>query len=98
MRANQLTADDLGLSSSTEIRRVAIFCRLTPRLQELLHLAKIHQRNYSYKYCWAKESAIFLRQTDGSRAIKLLTKEDSDLDDLRVKEPTNSTTQNEESG
>ena len=94
--ANQLTADDLGLSPSTEIRRVAIFCHLPPRLQELLHLAKKHQMNYSYKYCWAKESAIFLRQTDGSRAIKLLTKED--LDDLRMKEPNNSTTQDEESG
>ena len=94
--ANQLTADDLGLSPSTEIRRVAIFCHMPPRLQELLHLAKIHQTNYSYKYCWAKESAIFLRQTDCSRAIKLLTKED--LDDLRMKEPNNSTTQDEESG
>ena len=49
--ANQLTADDLGLSPSTEIRRVAIFCHLPPRLQELLHLAKIHQTDYSYKYC-----------------------------------------------
>ena len=67
--ANQLTADNLGLSSSIEIGRIAIFCHLTPRLQELLHLAKIHQTNYSYKYCWAKESAVFLRQTDSSRAI-----------------------------
>jgi len=80
--ANQLTADDLGLSSLTEIRQVTIFCHLTPRLQELLHLAKIHQTNYSYKYCWAKESAIFLRQMHVSR-IKLLTQED--LDDLRMK-------------
>ena len=52
--ANQLTADGLGLPSSIEIGRIAIFCHLTPRLQELLHLAKTHQTSYSYKYCWAK--------------------------------------------
>ena len=87
---NQLSADDLGLFSSAEI---AIFCHLSPCLQELLYLAKTHRTSYNYKYCWAKESAIYLRKTDGSRVIKLGTKED--LNDLRLREPNDSTNQSE---
>ena len=40
--ANQLTADDLGLSSSTEIGRVAIFCHLPPRLQVGRIISKVN--------------------------------------------------------
>ena len=90
---NQLSADDLGLPSSTEIGRVTIFCYLTPRLHELLYLAKTHQTSYNYKYCWAKESTIFLHKTDGSRVIKLVTKED--LHDVRLREPNDFTYQSE---
>lgn len=91
---NQLTTDALGLLSLIEIGQIIIFCHLNPCLKELLHLAKTHQTSYSYKYCWVKESAIFLCKTYGSRAIKLQMKED--LDDLMMKESTNSTAQNEE--
>ena len=88
---NQISGDDLGLCSSTKIGQVRVLCRLTPRLQELLYVAKSHQTNYYYKYYWAKESTIFLRKTDGFRVIKLGTKED--LDNIRLREPNDSTDQ-----
>ena len=81
--ANGLT-DDHGLLSSTKIGRIAILYHLTPRLQELLYLAKIHQTNYNYKYCWAKESTIFLCKTDSARVIKLSSKDD--LDSLKLRD------------
>ena len=72
---NQESADDLGLSSSSEIGQVRTFRHLTSRLQKLLYLAESHQTSYNYKHCWAKESTIFLRKTDGSRVTKLGTEE-----------------------
>ena len=81
--ANGLNANDLGLLSSVKIGRIPILYHLTPRLQELLHLAKIHQTNYNYKYCWAKESTIFLRKTDIARVIRLSSKDDQDSLKLR---------------
>ena len=75
--ASRLTTEDLDLSSSAEINRIAIYSHLTPRLQELLHSAKAHQNTHNYKWCWAKGAAIFLRKTDTSVAIRL-----GSIDDL----------------
>ena len=75
--ASRLTTEDLDLSSSAEINRIAIYSHLTPRLQELLHSAKVHQNTHNYKWCWVKGAAIFLRKTDTSVAIRL-----GSIDDL----------------
>ena len=74
---SRITTECLDLPSSAEINRIAIYSHLTPRLQELLHSAKLHQNTYSYKWCWAKGAAIFLRKTDTSMAIRL-----GSIDDL----------------
>lgn len=43
-----------------------LFDHLTQRLQSLLVEAKKVQARYKWKYCWAKESAIYLREFDQS--------------------------------
>lgn len=49
MNTNWLTPSELGLPSSTELGRIAIFSNLTPRLQELLHQVKAYKTNHTYK-------------------------------------------------
>ena len=67
--ANQLTADDLGLSSSIKIAWIALFCHLNPRLcTGTTAFSEDTSIELQLKYCWAKESAVVLRQTDCSRA------------------------------
>lgn len=39
--ANALTADDLDLSSSTNVDQIAIYSHLTPKLQELLNARNV---------------------------------------------------------
>lgn len=81
---SRITTECLDLPSSAEINRIAIYSHLTPRLQELLFSAKLHQNTYSYKWCWAKGAAIFLRKTDTSMAIRLGSIDD--LTKLRLRE------------
>ena len=57
---------------------------LMPRLQELLYLAKSFKEQGSYKYCWDKDTAVFLRKSDSSRAIRLNTVQD--IEQLRHSE------------
>ena len=59
-----LTVDDLGFPATATIDRITIYSHLTPKLQELLHAAKDHQKSFNYKWCWAKGAAVYLRKTD----------------------------------
>ena len=81
---SQLTPEALGFSPTAEINRIRIYSHLTPRLQELLYAAKAHQNMHSYKWCWSKGVAIFLRKTDTSTAIRLESL--GDLSKLRERE------------
>lgn len=81
---SQLTLEALGFSPTAEINRIRIYSHLTPRLQELLYAAKAHQNMHSYKWCWSKGVAIFLRKTDTSTAIGLESL--GDLSKLRERE------------
>lgn len=56
--------------------KILIFSHLTPRLQELLYLAKLFKEQGSYKYGWAKDTAIFLRKSYTSRVTRLNTVQD----------------------
>lgn len=68
---------ELSQSESFENdNNIGIYHHLTPRLQELLYEAKKFKFSKKYKYCWAKESVIYLRETEDSRVIKLYSKED----------------------
>ena len=80
----QLTTEALGLSPTAEVNRIRIYSHLTPRLQELLHAAKVHQNMYNYKWCWTKGIAIFIRKTDTSTVIRLESL--GDLTKLRERE------------
>ena len=58
-----LTVDDLGLPTTAIIDRIAIYSHLTPKLQELLHAAKDHQKSFNYKWFGRRERwYIFTRQ------------------------------------
>ena len=81
---SQLTPEALGFSPTAEINRIRIYSHLMPRLQELLYAAKAHQNMHSYKWCWSKGIAIFLRKTDTSTAIRLESL--GDLSKLRERE------------
>ena len=78
----RLTPEIFGLPTGTDLR-ISIYCHLIPRLQELLHSAnlKTFQEENSFKYCWAKDAAVFLRKTENSRIFKLSRLED--LEELR---------------
>ena len=73
--SNTLEPEEFGLPSGNEMK-IQIYSHLTPRLQELLHLAKMFQAQEGYKFCWAKGTAIFLRKTESSKPIRLNTNED----------------------
>ena len=67
---SNVVAADLDLTPGS-ITHIGIYDHLTPRLQNLLYEAKRFKTANNYKYCWAKNSAIYLRQNDMSRVIKL---------------------------
>lgn len=79
-----LTVDDLGLPTMATIDRIAIYSHLTPKLQELLHAAKDHQKSFNYNWCWAKGAAVYLHKTDSSTSLRL--RSTTDLANLRVRE------------
>ena len=84
-KSNRLLPVNFGLQSENDMHmRISIFSHLTPRLQELLYLAKTFKEQGSYKYCWAKDTAVFLRKSDSSRVIRLNTVQD--LEQLRHSE------------
>ena len=72
---NLLLPATFGLNSENELR-ISIFSHLTPRLQEIFYLAKSVKEHDNYKYCWAKDTAIYLRKSDNSRAIKITSLQD----------------------
>ena len=82
--ASQLTAEALELPPTSMVNRILIFPHLTPGLQDLLRATKQHHNAYNYKWCWAKDTGIFLRKTDTSGVIRL--KLINDLRSLRMRE------------
>ena len=72
---NLLLPATFGLNSENELR-ISIFSHLTPRLQEIFYLAKSIKEHDNYKYCWAKDTAIYLRKSDNSRAIEITSLQD----------------------
>lgn len=81
---SSLTVDNLGLPTTATVDRIAIYSHLTPKLQELLYAAKDHQKSFSYKWCWAKGAAVYLRKTDTSASLRL--RSTNDLVNLRARE------------
>jgi len=86
----------LGLPTTATIDRIAIYSHLTPKLQELLHAAKDHQKLFNYKWCWAKGAAVYLCKTDTSASLRL--RSTNDLANLRARESSPSGRESSPSG
>ena len=58
--------------ASSQIRtRIQILDHLTPRSQEIFKKAKEFQNNNEYKYCWTKNSVIYLKKDNESATIRV---------------------------
>ena len=85
-KTNRLTPNDFDLPSESQIDRIGILGHLSPKLQDLLRSAKTHQTEYGFKSCWAKSTAVFLRKSDNSRILMIVS--EKDLENLRGNEST----------
>ena len=75
-KLDSIEAVDLGMPKETHLCRISMFPHLPPKLQDLLHQAKKFQTDFDFKYCWAKSTAIFLRNFDQSRIYRLTSTDD----------------------
>ena len=79
---NKLQASDLGFADHVSLAHLGLYDHLSPRLQNLLYEAKRVKVEQHFKFCWAKNGAVFLRKTDTSRIIKIKSMDDlTDLQD-----------------
>ncbi|XP_068757509.1 uncharacterized protein [Montipora capricornis] len=74
--AARRASEDLGLPSDITFERIGIYDHLTPKLQELLRSANNFKTQHGYKFCWAKNAAVFLRKNETSRPVKVKTMDD----------------------
>ena len=82
-RASQVNPTSIGLSTENELGDVRVFDHLTPMKQSLLLEAKKFKEQHHYRFCWAKNSSIYLRKDENSSAIKI-----SDIGSLQRLSPT----------
>ena len=69
--ASKVSANSIGLPSSCFLENVRLFDHLTPLLQQLLADSKKFQKRNGFKFCWAKNFIIYLRQTEVSHPIQI---------------------------
>lgn len=82
--ANKIDPTSLGLPADALLSKARVYDHLTPKLQKLLTEAKEFQHHRAYRFCWVKNSTIFLRKSEDSRPI--IIKKPSDLRDLAAQE------------
>ena len=70
-RVENVAASQLGFQEDVDLQYLRLHDHLTPRLQELLYESKKFKTANRYKFCWAKNGSVFLRQTDSSPVLKL---------------------------
>ena len=70
--------NQLGFEDDISMTNLAMYDHLSPRIQELMYEAKKLKVEKEFKFCWAKNGAVYLRKTEESRTIKLRK-----IDDLR---------------
>jgi len=71
-----ITPSSLSVSIPVPGLRILIFRHLAPRIQILFNMTKEYKANHHYKYCWAKDSCVFLRKDDDSTIIKIECEDD----------------------
>jgi len=62
---------DVGLGDTADLSNSMVLDHLTPKVQELLAEAKKFKIRHNYAFCWTKNSVVYLRLTEDSRAIKV---------------------------
>ena len=67
----KINPTSIGLSRETSMKYAGIYDHLTPKRQQLLVAAKSFKTENNYKYCWTKNSTIYLRKSEETRAIKI---------------------------
>ena len=78
--ACKVAATSFGILADCSFEDVSLFDHLTPQIQQLMVDAKKFQNRKGYKFCWAKNFVVYLRQAEDSRPI--LSKSRADLENF----------------
>ena len=62
---------DVGLGDTADLSNSMVLDHLTPKAQKLLAEAKKFKIQHNYAFCWTKNSVVYLRFTEDSRAIRV---------------------------
>ena len=69
--ACKVTATSVGIPANCSFENVRLFDHLTPQIPQLPVDAKKFQNRNGYKFCWAKNWVVYLRQSEHSFPILL---------------------------
>ena len=69
--ASKVTATSVAIPADCSFENVRLFDHLTPKIQQLPVDAKKIQNRNGYKFSWAQNCLVYLRQTEDSRPILL---------------------------
>ena len=62
---------NIGLPPNTDLTRILVVEHLTPKAQNLHYEAKRLQGQLKFKFCWVKNSQIYLRKSEDTEAIRI---------------------------
>ena len=71
-----INSSEIGLPDDALLTSARIFEHLTPKLQQVLYESKKCQQQLKFKFCWAKNGAVLMRETDTSLIFKLYSIDD----------------------
>ena len=75
-RKDEMTRIDLEkIDLQKSAGRIGVYDHLTPKTQALFNKAKIFQKENNYGFCWTKNSAVLLKQSEDSRIIRVTSLE-----------------------
>ena len=77
-KERNVRAETISLQSNSYAypNRTMIVERLTPKIQTLFSEVKRFQNHHNYKFCWVKNSVIFLRKTEDSNHVQIHCSQD----------------------
>ena len=82
---DNITPEQLGIEIAyPSTTRISMFDHLTPSLQSLLYETKRYKTSKGYKFCWARNSQIYLRKSDDTGVIRHWSHQDN-LDNISAK-------------
>ncbi|CAB4011091.1 Hypothetical predicted protein [Paramuricea clavata] len=69
--APNVNPENIGLPPNADLTRILVVEHLTPKAQNLLYEAKRLQGQLKFKFCWVKNSQIYLRKSEDTEAIRI---------------------------